>query len=68
MPDNQKVTLTLKEAAEILSVHSDTVRLMVNKGTLPAIKIHNGPRKQLIRIRRASLDKFMHDHETRGTK
>jgi excisionase family DNA binding protein len=65
MAENQKTTYTLAEVAQILSVHTDTIRAMVKEGSLPVIKVRSGPRKTLLRIRRASLDKFMHDHEIR---
>jgi len=48
--------LTLKEAAQILKVHPNTLRLWDNKGVLPAIRIGI---KKARRYRKADIEKFI---------
>jgi excisionase family DNA binding protein len=36
---SKRVVMTLKEAAEYLNVHSDTLRRRAKNGTIPAFKI-----------------------------
>lgn len=48
--------LTIKEAAEILSVHANTLRLWDKKGILVAIRIGE---KKIRRYRQSDLEKFI---------
>lgn len=48
--------LTLKEAAQILKVHQNTLRLWDNKGVLPALRIGV---KKVRRYRKEDIEKFI---------
>ena len=48
--------LTLKEAAQILKVHPNTLRLWDNKGTLVAVRIGV---KRARRYRKRDIEKFV---------
>jgi excisionase family DNA binding protein len=54
--------LTVEEAAEIMSVHSSTIRRFVKSGELAHVKI--GTREY--RIKRSELLRFIDQHESRG--
>lgn len=57
--------LTLKEVAEILKVHPESVRLLIRGGALQAARIGNG--KGLWRIRQADLDAYLDARTVNGT-
>ena len=48
--------LTLKEAAQILKVHQNTLRLWDNKGILPALRIGV---KKVRRYKKEDIEKFI---------
>lgn len=47
--------MTVREVAEYLNEHPETIRIRARRGELPAFKHGNGPRAQY-RFRRASLE------------
>jgi excisionase family DNA binding protein len=49
--------LTLKEAAQILKVHANTLRLWDKKGVLKAIRIGI---KRVRRYKKEDIEKFIH--------
>lgn len=52
--------LTVKEIAKILKVHHMTVRRLIEKGELKAVRIGN-----LIRIEEADLKRFIKNNKVR---
>ncbi len=53
-----KVVLTLKEAADYLNVHKDTLRRRAKNGTIPAFKIGTG-----WRFYKSSIDGWIKEME-----
>ena len=60
MPTVNKI-LTVKEVAEKLNFHPETIREWVRQGKLPMIKPGCGRNSKLI-ISERKLDKFLEDH------
>lgn len=52
--------LTVRQAADILNVHPNTVRMLIDRNRIEAVNIMEGVRdKRLIRIAANSLDDFI---------
>jgi len=65
MTDNLAEFVSIKEAAEdILKVHPDTVRNLMDEGLLPAYRL--GAR--LIRVKKSDLEKLFHLIPSAATK
>ncbi len=52
--------LSVREAAEMLGVHENTLRRWVDEGMLPVYRY--GPRKDR-RVRRTDLERFLEQHK-----
>jgi excisionase family DNA binding protein len=47
--------LTIKQAAETIGVHENTIRLWIKSGTLPAYRLAG---TKIIRVTRAAIDEL----------
>lgn len=60
--------LTIRQAADILNVHPNTVRMLIDRHKIEAVNIMEGVRdKRLIRIAASSLDDFINASTTQAT-
>jgi excisionase family DNA binding protein len=56
--------LTVEAVASELSVHTSTVRRLIDAGTLPGVRLGDGDgRGQLVRVRACDLERFIADRE-----
>ena len=59
--------LTVETVASELSVHTSTVRRLIDAGTLPGVRLGDGDgRGQLVRVRACDLERFIADREADG--
>jgi excisionase family DNA binding protein len=59
--------LTVEAVASELSVHTSTVRRLIDAGTLPGVRLGDGDgRGQLVRVRACDLERFIADREADG--
>jgi excisionase family DNA binding protein len=59
--------LTVEAVASELSVHSSTVRRLIDAGTLPGVRLGDGDgRGQLVRVRACDLERFIAEREADG--
>jgi excisionase family DNA binding protein len=56
--EGPKLALTLEEAAAELSVSTATIRRMITRGSLRAVRLGDGPRARR-RVSRSALDEFL---------
>lgn len=60
--------LTIRQAADILNVHPNTVRMLIDRHRLEAVNIMEGVRdKRLIRIAADSLESFINASTAQAT-
>jgi excisionase family DNA binding protein len=59
--------LTVEAVAKELSVHTSTVRRLIDAGTLPGVRLGDGDgRGQLVRVRACDLERFIAEREADG--
>ncbi len=56
--EGPKLALTLEEAAAELSVSTATIRRMIRRGSLRAVRLGDGPRARR-RVSRSALEEFL---------
>ena len=59
---------TVKEVAQELDVSPITVIRLADAGSLPAVEVHKGERRRILRFRPESVEKFITTREKRGGK
>lgn len=57
------LVVTVREAAEALGCHRDTVRRLIRSGELPAFRVGVGTKCGKVVIRRATLESFLDKRE-----
>jgi excisionase family DNA binding protein len=59
--------LTVETVASEFSVHTSTVRRLIDAGTLPGVRLGDGDgRGQLVRVRACDLERFIAEREADG--
>ena len=58
--EGPRLALTLEEAAAELSVSTATIRRMITRGSLRAVRLGDGPRARR-RVSRSALEQFLND-------